>query len=146
MGILSRLSLIVRGYISSAGDRLDSLAAEEELRSAQSRRQAREELAKALEKIDSLKQPAAPIPPRPRTPTDKLAPDYRLLGLNTSAGLVDVEAAWRRLASRADPKHFPAGSEEERKAAEILGSLNEAYARIREVLNPTEGRFGQLEL
>jgi len=145
MEILKRLSLVVRSYIATANDKLGAIAADEGLRTAQSSRQARDELAKALERIGSLDRPAAATPRR-ITPLDKLAPDFRLLGLDATAGLTQVEAAWRRLASRADPKRFPAGSEEEKRAAEILGSLNEAYARIREALNPTEGRFGRLEL
>lgn len=146
MGILRRLSLVVKSYIATANDRLDAMAADEEIRPAKSSGQARDELAKALEKIGNLDRPAASVPPRPRAPLEKLTSDFRLLGLDTTAGLSQVEAAWRRLALRADPKRFPAGSEEEKRAAEILGSLNEAYARIREALSPTEGRFGQLEL
>ena len=60
MGILKRLSLVVRSYIATANDKLDAIAADEELRSAQSSKQARDELAKALERIGSLDRPAPP--------------------------------------------------------------------------------------
>ena len=68
------------------------------------------------------------------------------MGVKPGSDLDAVESKWRELVRRADPKRFPLGSEEERRAAEILNSVNGAYARIREDLNPTEGRFGRLEL
>jgi len=75
-----------------------------------------------------------------------LASDYAVLGLTSEAKIEAVEAAWAQLARRADPKRFPEGSEESKRAAEILKKINTSYERIRESLNPTEGRFGKLEL
>ncbi len=127
---------------------MDAVAAAEEAREAAARRKALQEL-KTLETStpDEMRQAAeSALAPRRRAEAAALAADYRLLGLRAGADLASAEEAWRRLAARADPKRFPSGSEEERRAAEILKSINEAYERIRESLIPTEGRFGQLEL
>ena len=150
MGIFGRLILMLKGYMGAAGDRIERVAVEEELRLARARKEALEEL-KSIEMSaassagrSSVNVTAFPVRQAPAA--GELAADYRLLGVSAGAGLESVEGAWRELARRADPKRFPAGSEEERRAAEILRSINEAYARIREALNPTEGRFGRLEL
>lgn len=144
MGILSRIGTILRSYAHSTTDRIERVAVEEEIRQAKARKEAEEEM-KALEL-----EPVAQTPRQPRIQppiiSTELASDYRLLGVRPGADLDAVEAAWHQLVQRADPKRFPAGSEEEKKAAEILKKINEAYVRIREHLNPTEGRFGQLEL
>ncbi len=154
MGVLQRLILILKGYIGATGDRVERLAVEEELRLARARQEALEELRSA-----QMRQPSAGSTSSQRlspsahgtrisdsVPADYLLADYRLLGVKPGSGLDTVEGAWRELARRADPKRFPSGSQEERKAAEILKSINGAYARIREGLSPTEGRFGRLEL
>ena len=144
MGIFGRLILILKGYVGATSDRVERVAVEEELRLARARKEALEEL-RSIEKPGGA--PAVDVASPVRQPVvAKLAADYRLLGLAPGAELESVEAAWRALARRADPKRFPAYSEEEKRAAEILRSINEAYARIRESVNPTEGRFGRLEL
>ena len=140
MGLVGRLIGIMRGYIRAAEDRVERVAAEEELRLAKARRQAVEELGAPVS-----------VPPdiTPRIKPDiqiRVVEDYRTLGIDPGAALGQVESAWRELARRADPKRFPAGSEEEKHAADILKRINAAYARIREHINPTEGRFGRLEL
>ena len=147
MGIVSRLALVLRSCLSATSDRLDRIASEEREREAESLRRAMEEL-KATQAAGApghrVSESVASASVRPEVA--RLSADYRLLGIAPGADLSVVEAAWRNLATRADPKRFPAGSEEEKRAAELLKSINEAYARIREALNPTEGRFGQLEL
>lgn len=136
MGLLRRLSYIIRGYVASAEDKIDKVAAEEELRLV-TRRQP---LGDTLSHTDF--SPHAQV----RRHIGRLEADYKMLGVSPGSDLAAVEDAWRKLASRADPKRFPAGSEEEKSAAKILDSINLAYKRIREELNPTEGRFGRLEL
>jgi hypothetical protein len=131
----------MRGYVKAAEDRAERVAAEEELRLAKARKEALDELTEPV--------PARPdIRPAVRQSEVQLraAADYRMLGLRPDAALEQVEAAWRELARRADPKRFPEGSDEEKRAADILKRINGAYARIREYVNPTEGRFGRLEL
>lgn len=146
MGIFRRLALIMKGYVSATGDRLDKIAAEEELRETRSRQKAAKELesATATDRFRARTDATGHVVVADAAP--RLANEYRLLGLKPGAQLEAVEAAWRELARRADPKRFPSGSPEERKAAEILNAVNDAYASIRESLNPTEGRFGRLEL
>ena len=145
MGILQKLAIVIRSYFAAAEERIDSTAAGEEAREAESRR-------RALEEVRSLEGGApgevASMRRRPllSARAESLNADYRFLGLAPGTDLQAVEEAWRRLAARSDPKRFPAGSEEEKRAAQLLNSINEAYERIREALIPTEGRFGQLEL
>lgn len=136
MGIFRRISLILRGYLSTAEERVNQIAAEEELRQAQTQLKAGIPI--------HANSTAARITITPQQ--ERLIADYKTLGLRPGAALEEVEAAWRKLASRADPKRFPSGSEEEKRAARILESINKAYAHIREELNPTESRFGKLEL
>lgn len=144
MGIFNRIGIVIRSYLHSTSDKIERVAMEEEIRQARARKEAMEE----LKSLEAQPAPQAVRQPRVHTPTisSELASDYRLLGIRPGVDLDAVEAAWRQLVHRADPKRFPAGSEEEKRAAEILKKVNEAYVRIREHVNPTEGRFGQLEL
>lgn len=141
MGLVGRLIGIIRGYVKAAEDRVERVAVEEETRLAKARKQAIDEFAAPIPVPPDITPPAGQHEIKPG-----IANDYRTLAISTGAALEQVEAAWRELALRADPKRFPAGSEEEKRAADILKRINAAYARIREHLNPTEGRFGQLEL
>ncbi|MHB9038575.1 MAG: J domain-containing protein [Armatimonadota bacterium] len=135
---------MLRSYISTAEDRVGRIAAaDEEFRLSNARKQGRDEIDSAILLPGNTAQTR--MPAIEASPT-RLAADYQLLGVKPGGGLEAVEAAWRRLALRADPKRFHSGSEEEKKAASLLNSINDAYARIREELDPTEGRFGQLEL
>lgn len=144
MGLLQRLALVIRSYMASTTERLDRVAAEEEASETEARRKAIEEIRSMQVSSDALRAPT-PVT-RQKPSSDSLAADYRFLGLRPGSDLKTVEAAWRALASRADPKRFTAGSDEEKRAAELLESINAAYTRIRDAVNPTEGRFGQLEL
>ncbi len=132
MGLLRRIGLVIRSYVASAEDKIDKVAAEEELRQA------------ALNKHADLPKQLSHTPLQ--RSFSRLDAEYKILGIKPGADLHSVETAWRQLALRADPKRFPSGSEEEKAAAQILDSINKAYKRIREELNPTEGRFGNLEL
>ncbi|OFX13910.1 MAG: hypothetical protein A2Z18_07570 [Armatimonadetes bacterium RBG_16_58_9] len=128
------------------GDRIERIAAEEEVRLAQARKEALAELQSDAPRKHRPIARTARRPARTDKISESLAADYRLLDLAPGCNLETVENAWRNLARRADPKRFPSGSDEEKRAAEILKSINAAYARIREDINPTEGRFGNLEL
>lgn len=126
----------MRGYLTTSQERINQIAAEEELRRTAEQHKTNGSL------LSITVQTQTAIPPRQA----HLIADYKTLGIKPGSSLDEVEAAWKRLALRADPKRFPSGSEEEKKAAAILDSINRAYANIREELNPTEGRFGKLEL
>lgn len=144
MGIFQRIADIIKGSVKAAEDRVERVALEEETRLAKARKDALAELDAAGARALRTNPPEF-APASPHISPDLLA-DYRTLGLTHGAELDQVEAAWRELVRRADPKRFASGSEEERKAAEILKRINASYTRIREHLNPTEGRFGRLEL
>ncbi len=151
MSIIRRLALVLKSYLSAVENRLDAIAQEETQSEAELLRNAMEELKSSVVTIEQTPNSNSPssLQPAPFThvsQTADLAADYRILGLTPNADLAAVETAWRNLASRADPKRFPAGSEEEKRAAQLLKLINAAYARIREAVIPTEGRFGRLEL
>lgn len=149
MGIIQRIAIVLKSCFATAEDHLDKIASEEGIDTGKAAKDAAEELKTLDSPVDSTYHPLTippPPTPRPTAESTKLAADYKLLGLKPGVDLDAVEAAWRELAHRADPKRFPPQSPEEKRAAEILQSINEAYARIREELNPTEGRFGRLEL
>lgn len=146
MGLIRRVLLIMRGYLNAAGDTLDRAAEEEARREARARKEALEELGGAGRAAGSTSSAAQERTGGIGPTSSAIASDYAVLGLRPDAELSAVEATWRELARRADPKRFPPGSEEEKKAAELLGRINESYARIREHVNPTEARFGRLEL
>jgi len=147
MSIFQRIILIFRGYLSATNDRLERIAIEEEAREAKSKKDAAKELdSLASSPTISHTEPVIGTLPQQPSIVSALAADYKLLGLSPGADIEAIESAWRELARRADPKRFPPGSAEEKRAAEILRAINEAYARIREAVNPTEGRFGKLEL
>jgi hypothetical protein len=147
MGLIQRLGIVIKSYFASASEAIDRAAAQDELTDAALRKKALEEVQSLqADTPNALESAQGSARPRISAEAQRLAADYRLLGVPIGASLPAVEDTWRKLAARADPKRFPAGSEEEKRAAEILTSINEAYERIREALNPTEGRFGQLEL
>lgn len=140
MSILRRIALVVKSAIGGMSKRVDNIAAEEEMR------QARAQSHKA-----DIPQSTSPDPPAAQSAhlkpvSESLSRCYALLGLRYGATIDEVETAWRSLSTRSDPKRFPSGSNEEKRAAKILDSLNDAYTAIREHLDPTEGRFGRLEL
>ncbi len=146
MGLLRKLGIVIRSYLASAEQAIDhATEAEKELRETSARRKALEEV-RALQEGTREALDGALLRPRTSPDVQRLAADYKLLGVPVGAELAAVEDAWRKLATRADPKRYPAGSDEERRAGHLLNSINEAYERIREALNPTEGRFGNLEL
>lgn len=76
---------------------------------------------------------------------DPLAFHYRVLGVDPGADFATVQAAYNRYAARCDPGRFEAGSDEERKAAEIRKRLDDSYRILREALDPTARRFDMLE-
>lgn len=74
------------------------------------------------------------------------ASDYRVLGVPVGSDLASVQDAYEKLARRCDPRRFPEGSAEQKDAARILERVNVSYEALRKRLDPTENRFGKLEL
>lgn len=72
--------------------------------------------------------------------------DYKMLGVPIGADLPTIQAAYEKLALRCDPRRFPDGSVEQQEAQKILARINVSYEALRRRLDPTESRFGKLEL
>jgi hypothetical protein len=79
------------------------------------------------------------------TPPDPLAYHYKLLGVEPGADFAVVQAEYNKLAARAEPSRFPAGSPEERQAQELRKRLDDSFKLLREALDPTARRFDLLE-
>lgn len=69
-----------------------------------------------------------------------------VLGVGEKATFAEIRRAFERLSRRSDPANFPAGSNEQRQAAEILKRVNWAYRVLTEDANEVEKRFGSLEI
>ena len=72
--------------------------------------------------------------------------DYRVLGLAIGSDLAQVTAEYEKLSRRCDARRFPDGSAEQKQAEAILVRINAAYDALHRRLDPTENRFGKLEL
>jgi hypothetical protein len=57
-----------------------------------------------------------------------------------------VQSAFVKLARRCEPRRFPENSREQNDAQRILERVNVAFEALRKRLDPTENRFGKLEL
>jgi hypothetical protein len=90
--------------------------------------------------------PAASKPAGTATETDPNQSEYRLMGVPVGSDLVTVQAAYEKLARRCDPRRFPDGSTEQKEAELILKRINAAFEILKKRLDPTESRFGKLEL
>lgn len=77
---------------------------------------------------------------------DPNASDYRMLGVPVGSDLGTVQSAFEKLARRCDPRRFPEDSREQKDAQRILERVNIAFEALRKRLDPTENRFGKLEL
>jgi len=77
---------------------------------------------------------------------DPNAADFRVLGVPVGSDLPTVQTAYEKLSRRCDPRRFPEGSNEQKEADRILARVNVAYDALRKRLDPTENRFGKLEL
>ena len=93
----------------------------------------------------SATSPTAPAPAK-GVETDPNAADFRILGVPVGSDLPTVQAAYERLSRRCDPRRFPEASAEQKEAERILARVNTAYDALRKRLDPTENRFGKLEL
>jgi hypothetical protein len=94
-------------------------------------------------------QPATVTAPAAATKTVDTYPnaaDFRVLGVPVGSDLPTVQAAYEKLSRRCDPRRFPEGSNEQKEADRILARVNVAYDALRKRLDPTENRFGKLEL
>lgn len=171
MSIPDRLFNLGKAYANSAKERIEDALAERELDAATSARRLDGEseadalLRRAQEKINvsrarargeldgtstadvSVSPSPAPVnvaATGPWTAEERSA--FQTLGIAPTEDLSKVQATYQQLASRADSRRFPDGSIEQQAAAQILERINNAYDTVRRKLDPTENRFGKLEL
>ncbi|GEM_PF-496672 len=131
--------------------------AEERIAAARRAAESAAELSRALDQAEGrtsgigtesgARRPAATQPPlTPEQENDPNATEYRILGVPIGSDLATVQAAYEKLARRCDPRRFPDNSSEKREAERILVRVNASYETLRKRLDPTENRFGKLEL
>ena len=120
---------VVRGYVNREWDRLQG---------------ADPEIAAEME-LNAGPELATPKPAVTITPMDE-ATARRILGVSETAPFNEMKRAYEQLEKRSDPGNFPAGSEEARKAASIRTRVRAAYQLLIEHSDPTERRFGTLEI
>jgi hypothetical protein len=81
-----------------------------------------------------------------QTEYDPLTPHYRLLGLESGADFMAVQAAYHRLLARCDASRFPVGTTEAREAEQIRTRLEETFKVLKDALDPVSRRFDILEI
>ena len=117
---------ILRGYVNREWDRLQGDAAEAELDAPI---------------VASPTETAGPLPA-----VLDVFQARGILGVTPTATFIEIKQAYLRLEERSDPAKFPSGSIEARKAGEIRQRVREAFALLSEHCDPTERRFGNLEI
>ncbi len=73
--------------------------------------------------------PGATVPPEPAP--HPLAREYALLGVPIGADLPTVRASWRRIVREIHPDRYAHDPGAQRRAAECLRRVNDAYDRLR---------------
>ena len=99
---------------------------------------------------DALAELDSPLTPRVTAtelpPIIDLLQARSILGVNANASFTEIRDAYKRIDERSDPAKFPTGSPEAAKAADIRRRVREAFALLSEQCDPTERRFGTLEI
>jgi len=158
-----------KAYLNNVRDRIDrEIAGQEQAMSELDRGRAGERdtdadalLRRAQEKIDSVRRQAdaqretVPSGAEPKAEntaqtalglTPEEASAYRILGVAVGADFATVQAAYGKLSARCDPRRYPDNSPEQAQAQAILEKVNQAMDTLRKRLDPTNHRFGKLEL
>jgi hypothetical protein len=165
MNLSQRLRNIYLSQVKAIKERLDRVDTEAELEAAARRaeRDARDEIADALEARPAMRTPeeiasgrtrSAPPPSPASTPrptavsTNPLAAHYRFLGLEEGADFATVEAAYATEVARYEEllKQFPEGSEQQAIVQRARKRAEDAFNALRGALDATAGRFDKLEL
>jgi len=158
-----------KAYLNTAKDKIDAALTDREDaireldggRGGERGTDADDLLKRAEEKIQSMRRTAdarreAPPTGNPSVeatdaaqvgvPSAEESKAYAILGVSPGADYATVLAEYNQLATRCDPRRFPEGSEEQRQAQVILERINGALEVLRRRLDPTNHRFGKLEL
>jgi hypothetical protein len=69
-----------------------------------------------------------------------------VLGVSVGTPFNETREAFLRLEKRSDPENFPENSPERARASEIQKEIRWAYGVLTENVDPTEKRFGSLEI
>lgn len=130
---------ILRAYASYEWDQLHPRGA-----NTQSEEQ---ELQQALDQPWTIQKPnTAEAPSLPEMPTDPVEKARAMLGVKEGDDFQTIHGVYADLMKRSRPDRFPAGSEERFKAERIRRFVQEAYKTLTDKMDPTERRFGSLEL
>jgi len=78
--------------------------------------------------------------------SDPNAADYRVLGVPVGSDLATVQSSYEKLVRRLDPSRFTEDPAAQKDALRILERVNSAFESLRNRLDPTQNRFGKLEL
>ena len=172
MSIPDRIYRLGKAYANSAKERIEDALAERELDASlgggrlDGESEADALLRRAQEKINASRaQARGELDPASTVTTSAVTPNvassssvttgawsqderaaFQTLGIPPTEDLSKVQATYQQLAGRADSRRFPDGSMEQQAAAQILERINSAYDTVRRKLDPTENRFGKLEL
>lgn len=120
--------------------------AEERIAAARAEREGRDTLSPVSTAAASAPPKNSPASAPPPASDDPNASDFRVLGVPVGSDLITVLSAYEKLSRRCDPRRFPDGSAEQNEAARILVRVNASFENLRKRLDPTENRFGKLEL
>ena len=168
MSIPDRLYKISRAYLGQVKDRIDGAITEREdaLRELEGRepvspasldrtdeimRRAEEKVASARREMEAsreLRPKSATTPaatPAATAATTEEESHYKVLGIPVGSDYSAVRTAYEQLIKRLDANRFE-NETDKAEAERILVRVNTAYEALRNKLDPTQNRFGKLEL
>lgn len=172
MSIPNRIVKLSKSYLGQVRERIDDALSERELAlreletgsssapiSSSSSgsdpdslmRRAEEKIAAARREMDASRE-LRPAPTSVSTPAPSsgatLDPDaahYKILGVAPGSDYATVQAAFEKLTARLDANRFE-NETDKAEARKILERVSTAYDSLRSKLDPTQNRFGKLEL
>ncbi|MGC4042292.1 MAG: hypothetical protein QM758_00620 [Armatimonas sp.] len=168
MSIPDRLYKISKAYLGQVKDRIDDAITEREdaVRELEGRdpvspasldrtdeimRRAEEKVAAARREMEASREirpasstTASTTSMTPTATTEEEA-HYKVLGVAVGSDYATVQTAYDKLVKRLDVTRFE-NSTDKAEAERILERVNAAYDALRSKLDPTQNRFGKLEL
>ena len=171
MSIPDRIVKLSKSYLGQVRERIDDAISERELAvrelagdsaalSPPSRatdpdslmRRAEEKIASARREMEASREirPSADSTPTPATGAAPAVIDphiahFKILGVPPGSDYATVQTAYEQLANRLDANRFE-NATDKAEAGRILERVNAAYEALRSTLDPTQNRFGKLEL
>jgi DnaJ-domain-containing protein 1 len=168
MSIPDRVYKISKAYLGQVKDRIDGALTEREeaMRELEGRepvrpssldktdeimRRAEEKVAAARREMEASRElrpasAAAPTVMPTATPVStEEESHYKVLGVPVGSDYATVRSAYEKLIKRLDVTRFE-NETDKAEAERILARVNTAYEALRNTLDPTQNRFGKLEL